>query len=102
MPSACRVRWVHSCATQLTTVSAPYTYTCTQLFSNEALLPMCMLATIVGCLPAMVHQIRMPTTKGLLLCMANCAFSFYMFGFQVRPLPCTAVARVTPACARTV
>lgn len=54
-----------------------------QVLTSSQAVPLCMLLVVAGCLPAMVQQIRNPTTRGLLLCMANCAFSFYMFGFQV-------------------
>lgn len=55
----------------------------TQLFTNAQLVPLSMGLVVLGCLPAMVQQIHAPTPRGLLLCMANCAFSFYMLGYQV-------------------
>lgn len=41
------------------------------------------LATLVACLPSMLQQLRKPSPKGLLYCMANTASAFYMFSYQV-------------------
>lgn len=54
-----------------------------QLFSTSALIPACAGLTVLFALPSMVQQIRAPSERGLLLAMANSAFSFFMFGYHV-------------------
>ncbi len=44
---------------------------------------MCAGATLFTALPAMLQEIRRPSKKGLLLCMANSAMVFFMFSYQV-------------------
>jgi hypothetical protein len=34
-------------------------------------------------MPTLVKEARMPTAKGLLMCMACSAFAFYLFSYQV-------------------
>lgn len=41
-------------------------------------------ATLLAALPAMVQQVSSPTPRGLLYAMANSAFAFFMFAYQVR------------------
>ncbi|CAL8467236.1 g6772 [Coccomyxa elongata] len=54
-----------------------------QLFSQQELVRMCAGATLFTALPAMLQQIRRPSKKGLLLCMASSAFAFFLFSYQV-------------------
>lgn len=49
----------------------------------QALVKMCGGATVLGALPAMIHQILRPSDRGLLLAMANSAFAFFLFSYQV-------------------
>lgn len=51
--------------------------------SLQALVRITALATMAGFLPSMTQQIRRPSERGLLYCMANSAFAFYMFSYQV-------------------
>ena len=44
---------------------------------------LCTAVTLAAAVPAMVHQMLCPSTPGLLLCMANSAFAFFLFSFQV-------------------
>ena len=44
---------------------------------------MCAGATLFTALPAMLQEIRRPSKKGLLLCMASTAFAFFLFSYQV-------------------
>jgi alpha-1,3-glucosyltransferase len=54
-----------------------------QLLSNQVLMPLCASITILAALPSMVQQILHPCVPGLLLGMANSAFAFFMFSYQV-------------------
>ena len=49
----------------------------------QFLVRLCAASTLVSAAPALLQQMRMPTPKGLLLCMASSAFSFYLFAYQV-------------------
>ncbi len=49
----------------------------------QALVRMCATGTLASAAPALLRQMRAPTPKGLLLCMASSAFSFYLFAYQV-------------------
>ena len=44
---------------------------------------MCGGASLAATLPSMVHQLRAPSPKGLLLGMANSAIAFFLFSYQV-------------------
>jgi alpha-1,3-glucosyltransferase len=44
---------------------------------------MCAVTTLAAMAPAMAQQMRRPSQKGLLLCMASSAFSFFLFSYQV-------------------
>ncbi|GFH14330.1 alpha-1,3-glucosyltransferase [Haematococcus lacustris] len=46
---------------------------------------LCAALTLAAATPSMLHQIMRPSPLGLLLAMANSAFAFFMFAFQVRP-----------------
>lgn len=54
-----------------------------QLYSASSLMPVCAGLTILFALPSMIQQIMRPSKRGLLLGMANSAFAFYMFSYQV-------------------
>jgi alpha-1,3-glucosyltransferase len=71
-----------------------------------ALVPLCAALTLLAAAPSMAQQIASPSPQGLLLGMANSAFAFYMFGYQVHEksillplLPITALAAWEPAAA---
>jgi len=49
----------------------------------QELVVLTTLATLMGMLPSMVHQILHPTPKGLLYAMTNTSFAFFMFSYQV-------------------
>jgi alpha-1,3-glucosyltransferase len=53
------------------------------LLSNAALIPACAGITVLAALPSMAQQILQPSPRGLLLGMANSAFAFFMFSYQV-------------------
>jgi alpha-1,3-glucosyltransferase len=53
------------------------------LLSNAALMPACAGITVLAAIPSMVQQILQPSSRGLLLGMANSAFAFFMFSYQV-------------------
>ncbi len=72
----------------------------------QELVRLCAGATLLTLLPAVVQQIRSPSEKGLLLCMASSAFSFFLFSYQVHEksillalLPVTLLAPELPALA---
>ena len=44
---------------------------------------MCGGASLAATLPSMVHQLRAPSPKGLLLGMANSSLAFFLFSYQV-------------------
>jgi hypothetical protein len=44
---------------------------------------MCMAAVVLASLPAMVQQVLRPSRRGLLYALANSAFAFFMFSYQV-------------------
>ncbi|KAJ9515793.1 hypothetical protein QJQ45_008688 [Haematococcus lacustris] len=44
---------------------------------------LCAALTLAAAAPSMLHQIMRPSPLGLLLAMANSAFAFFMFAFQV-------------------
>lgn len=54
-----------------------------RFLSSRYLLGACTAATLLGFLPSFIMQIRKPSKKTLPLCMANTAFSFYLFSYQV-------------------
>jgi alpha-1,3-glucosyltransferase len=85
----------------LSVIAAPQSQTPVQ-----ELVQLCMGATLLTVLPAMAQQIRSPSRKGLLLCMASSAFSFFLFSYQVHEksillplLPVTLLAPDVPALA---
>jgi hypothetical protein len=53
------------------------------LLSNAVLMPACAGITVLVALPSMVQQILQPSPRGLVLGMANSAFAFFMFSYQV-------------------
>lgn len=54
------------------------------LLPTNNLVRVCAAFTLAAAAPSMAQQIRAPSPQGLLLAMANSAFAFYMFGYQVR------------------
>ena len=46
-----------------------------------------MLCTVAAASPSMVHQMLRPSRQGLLYALANSAFAFYLFSFQVCSSP---------------
>ncbi|KAJ9515807.1 hypothetical protein QJQ45_008647 [Haematococcus lacustris] len=48
---------------------------------------LCAALTLAAAAPSMLHQIMRPSPLGLLLAMANSAFAFFMFAFQVSMYP---------------
>uniref|UniRef100_A0A7N0RCU0 Alpha-1,3-glucosyltransferase n=1 Tax=Kalanchoe fedtschenkoi TaxID=63787 RepID=A0A7N0RCU0_KALFE len=54
-----------------------------KLFSMHFLKLVSLTATVVTCLPSMVHQIRYPSYQSFLYGMLNSSFAFYFFSFQV-------------------
>ncbi|KAI8465567.1 MAG: ALG6, ALG8 glycosyltransferase family-domain-containing protein [Monoraphidium minutum] len=76
------------------------------LAGNAALVRACMGLTLLAAGPSMAQQVAAPSAQGLLLGMANSAFAFYMFGYQVHEksillplMPITALAAWEPAAA---
>jgi hypothetical protein len=55
---------------------------CLQLIPGERMVLVCLAATVAAALPAMLHQMWRPSTRGLLLCMANSGFAFFMLSYQ--------------------
>ena len=58
----------------------------------QALVWLCMASTLLAAMPVLVQEVRRPTARGLLTCMASSAFAFYLFSYQVllycpRPMP---------------
>ena len=53
-----------------------------RLISAPRLFQLCTVATLLGLLPSMVLEVRHPSPRGLLLCMANSAMSFFMLSYQ--------------------
>eukprot|EP00798_Chlamydomonas_sp_ICE-L_P003984 gene3984-14062_t len=53
-----------------------------ELVPQDMLLKACAGTTLVVALPAMLQQMRAPSPRGLLLCMANSSLAFFMFSFQ--------------------
>ena len=51
----------------------------------QALVWLCMASTLLAALPVLVQEVRRPTARGLLTCMASSAFAFYLFSYQVMP-----------------
>lgn len=49
---------------------------------------LCTAATLAAAAPSMLHQLLRPSPQGLLLCMANTAFAFFLFSFQVSASLC--------------
>lgn len=62
------------------------------LVPASALVPAAAAATLAAALSAGVQQLRAPSPRGLLLCMANSGMAFYMFGYQVRSIGCNVAA----------
>jgi hypothetical protein len=54
-----------------------------QVVADQVLVRACAGLTLLAALPSMVQQIRQPSSDGLLLAMANSAFAFFMFAYQV-------------------
>jgi len=50
---------------------------------NPALVRLCALATLAAFLPSLAHQVLRPSARGLLYGMANSAWAFFLFSFQV-------------------
>ena len=49
----------------------------------QVLVRACMGLTLASAAPALLQQLRRPSQKGLLFCMASSAFSFFLFAYQV-------------------
>ena len=54
-----------------------------QRFAAPVLARAAIALSLAGCAPAMAQQIMRPSRAGLLYAMLNCAFSAFLFGFQV-------------------
>ncbi|CAM8946747.1 unnamed protein product [Rhodiola kirilowii] len=54
-----------------------------KMFSMQFLKLVSLTATVLTCLPSMIHQIRYPSYRSFLYGMLNSAFAFYFFSFQV-------------------
>jgi hypothetical protein len=54
-----------------------------EMLEGPLLLRVAAGATLSVAAPALLHQVVRPSPHGLLLCMANSAFAFYMFSYQV-------------------
>ncbi|KAK9807380.1 hypothetical protein WJX73_009447 [Symbiochloris irregularis] len=54
-----------------------------RLLSLPVQVRLCTAATLAAAAPSMLHQVLRPSPRGLLLCMANSAFAFFLFSFQV-------------------
>jgi len=74
---------------------------------NPALVRLCALATLAAFLPSLVHQVLRPSARGLLYGMANSAWAFFLFSFQVHEksvllplLPVAALAAHEPRLAQ--
>lgn len=79
-----------------------------QLFAGQedSLVRLCAGLVILVSSPAMCQQLARPSSQGLLLCMANTAWAFFMFSFQVHEksvllplLPLTMLAAQFPGTA---
>ena len=51
----------------------------------QALVWLCTATTLLAAMPVLVQEVRRPTARGLLVCMASSAFAFYLFSYQVMP-----------------
>eukprot|EP00898_Chlorokybus_atmophyticus_P005875 jgi/Chlat1/6289/Chrsp44S05783 len=54
-----------------------------QLYDVETLTRFCITTTLAACVPAMLHQIIRPSTRGLVYALFNCSLAFFLFAFQV-------------------
>ncbi|KAK3278077.1 hypothetical protein CYMTET_13958, partial [Cymbomonas tetramitiformis] len=74
-----------------------------QLIATSSMATVALVCTVAACLPAMVQQIRAPSTNGFLLALVNSSLGFYLFAFQVHEknillaaLPVTLLALTEP------
>lgn len=74
-----------------------------KLVPPQVLFKLCTAATLGAFLPSVVAEGARPSQPGFLLCMANSAFAFFMFSFQVHEksillalLPITMLAAASP------
>ena len=65
-----------------------------RLLSQRQLVWLCLLCTLGGMLPSTAAQVLRPTNRGLVLCLANTALSFFFFSYQVRVSPRAALWHV--------
>lgn len=63
-----------------------------QIIPADKRVPLCALSTIVACLPSMFQQLWRPSSRGLVLSMANCGAAFFMLSYQVGSLVVVAAA----------
>ena len=76
-------------------------------FEVPTLVRTCTLATLAAFLPSVAHQVARPSRRGLLYGMANSAWAFFLFSFQVHEksvllplLPAVALAAYEPLLAQ--
>lgn len=53
------------------------------LLSQQNILRLCLLSTLVACAPSCYNVLRWPTRKKFLYCLVNCSLSFFLFSYQV-------------------
>eukprot|EP00884_Botryococcus_braunii_P008812 jgi/Botrbrau1/17932/Bobra.50_1s0032.2 len=77
-----------------------------RLFTQQALVKMCGGITLLAAAPSMLQQMMRPSPQGLLMGMANSAFAFFLFSYQVHEksvmlslLPLTLLADSEPGLA---
>ena len=68
-----------------------------RLLNQQDLVWICGAATLVACLPSVLHQILHPTKQGFLYGLVNSSLAFYLFSFQVISLALPQLDRIEAA-----
>lgn len=66
-----------------------------RLLTASQLVRACSCTTLLVFLPSVVSQVVRPSQRGMLLCMANSAMSFFLFSYQASAIPCMRGCNIT-------
>ncbi|XP_002168389.2 dolichyl pyrophosphate Man9GlcNAc2 alpha-1,3-glucosyltransferase isoform X2 [Hydra vulgaris] len=58
-------------------------YKMKNVFDQQQILKICLISTLLACIPSSLNLLCYPTKKKFLYSMVNCSLAFFLFSFQV-------------------